>query len=193
MSWSEWSSGFGELLIAGVIYYAQENRAATFLANVQSSDFLQERRKLYEEYVTAAPASASLKTRAEAFGKKLNADTNLRSICDLHWSNIDRLQYALRWSLFHRHLLSDWFPQVLISLWVMTGPQVRKRQTLRLRDAHEYGLKAVRDSVSAVVSKQKKPGGIGPIFIYGRASDPSVEISEQMIKAMEQDLDAPFN
>jgi hypothetical protein len=119
---AERSTAIGELLIAAVIYYElEENRVATFLEKVQSPKFLEERREIYKAYVTAS-SSASLKNRADEFSRKLNADPILRSKVDVQWSNVDRLQYALRWSLFHRYLLAEWFPQVLISLWVMTGP-----------------------------------------------------------------------
>ena len=153
---AEWVGAVGEFLIAGVIYYElDENRASTFLANVQKETFLQQRRELYDEYVSTAPG-ASLKTRAEEFGEKLKGDADLRSKCDVQWSNIDRLQFALRWSLFHRNLAARWFPQTLISLWVMTGPYVRYLQAIRLTDAHEYGLNAVTESINTLVKRQKK-------------------------------------
>jgi len=141
MSAAEWVSAIGEFAIAGVIFYElEENRASTFLANVQNETFLKQRKELYEAYLDAASPGASLKTRAEEFAEKLKINAVLRSKCDLQWSNIDRLQYALLWS-FHRNLASKWFPQALISLWVMTGLYVRHLQAIHLNDAHEYAGK----------------------------------------------------
>jgi hypothetical protein len=69
MSTTEWLvllGSIGEFAIAGVIYYElEENRASTFLANVQNPDFLKNRRTLYEAYVAAAEPGTSLKARAE--------------------------------------------------------------------------------------------------------------------------------
>ena len=90
MSAGEWGSTVGEFLIAGVIYYElEENRIATFLRDVQSAEFLKDRREIYEAYVgDAASSDASLKTRAEAFTKKLAEDAELRSKCDLQWTSM---------------------------------------------------------------------------------------------------------
>jgi hypothetical protein len=187
MSVAEWVGTVGEFALAGVIFYElEENRAATFLANVQDRKFLSQRAKLYEAYVGVQPSDTSLKSRAEAFKKKLiEDDPKLRAICDQQWSNIDRLQYALLWSPLHRNLLAEWFPQALVSLWVMTGPYVRHLQEIRLHDAHVYAERAVRNSINLLVSRRKRLGRIGPITIYGKANEPSVVISEEMILAMQ--------
>jgi len=50
--WAAVSGSIGEFVIAGVIYYElEENRAATFLANVQNPKFLDKRVELYKAYV----------------------------------------------------------------------------------------------------------------------------------------------
>jgi hypothetical protein len=176
-----------------IIYYElEENRIATFLKDVQSAEFLKDRRKIYEAYLDTTSSNASLKTRAEEFSKKLSEDAELRSKCDLQWSNIDRLQYALRLSPWNWNLPAKWFPQALVSLWVMTGLYVRHLQKIRLHDAHEYGERAVRSSISALIRRKRKEGTIGPITIYGGSHHSPVEISEKMIEAMHEDLDAPF-
>jgi hypothetical protein len=184
----------GEFAIALVLYYElEENRASTFLANVQNPDFLNDRRKLYEAYVAVAQPGTSLKARAKAFKDKIEGNVDLRSSCDLQWINIDRLQYDLRNSLFHSRLLADWFPQVLVSLWVMTGPYVRDRQVTGPVDAHQYGINAVKHSLQTLASRARKRGGrIGPITIRGAPNSPSVEIPEEMLRAMCQNIDAPF-
>jgi hypothetical protein len=199
VDWSvtNWATVFGtigEFAIAFVIYYELEaNRIATFLGNVQSAKFLKDRRKIYEMYLSNGPSGTPLKTRAEEFMKKINEDANLRSKCDLQWSNIDRLQFALRRSPLHWNLPAKWFPQALVSLWVMTGLYVRHLQRIRLPDAHDYAEKAVRKSIRKLVWRKRLWGArIGPITIYGDHNEPVVEISEQMILAMHDDLDAPF-
>jgi len=130
-TWIEAFSAVGEFTIAGVIYFEIEaHRAATFLADVLGSEFYKERAKLYEAYVQVAPPEVTLKERAEKFRDKLWNDKVLRTACDLQWTNMYRLRYALRWSIF-RGEVSRWFPQVLVSLWVMTGLYQRERETLR--------------------------------------------------------------
>ena len=192
--WLAFLGAIGEFAIAIVLYYElEENRASTFLANVQNPDFLNDRRKLYEAYVAVAQPGTSLKARAEAFKDKIEGNIDLRSSCDLQWINIDRLQYDLRNSFFHSRLLADWFPQVLVSLWVMTGLYVRDRQVTGPVDAHQYGINAVKQSLQTLASRALKRGGrIGPITIRGAPNSPSVEIPEEMLRAMCQDIDAPF-
>jgi hypothetical protein len=73
----------------------------------------------------------------------------------------------------------------------MTGLYVRSLQAIRLRSAHEHGVDAVRDSINTLVSRHPMPGDIGPITIYGQDATP-VEISEQTIREMHRDIDAPF-
>ena len=199
MSTTEWLvllGSIGEFAIAGVIYYElEENRASTFLANVQNPDFLKNRRTLYEAYVAAAEPGTSLKARAEAFKDKIESSADLRSLCDLQWYNIDRLQYALRNSLLHSRLLAQWFPPTLVSLWVMTGLYVCDRQVTGPVDSHQYGINAVKQSLQTLASRAQKRGGrIGPITIRGAPNSPSVEIPDEMLKAMCQntDIDAPF-
>ena len=89
MSTTEWLvllGSIGEFAIAGVIYYElEENRASTFLANVQNPDFLKNRRTLYEAFVAVAQPGTSLKVRAEAFKDKIESNADLRSLCDLQW------------------------------------------------------------------------------------------------------------
>jgi hypothetical protein len=184
----------GEFAIAIVLYYElEENRASTFLANVQNPDFMSAGRKLYEAYVAVAQPGTSLKARAEAFKDKIEGDVDLRSSCDFQWINIDRLQYDLRNSLFHSRLLADWFPQVLVSLWVMTGLYVRDRLVTGPVDAHQYGVNAVKQSLRTMASRALKRGGrIGPITIRGAPNSPVVEIPEEMLRAMCQNIDAPF-
>jgi hypothetical protein len=69
---------------------------------------------------------------------------------------------------------------------------VRHVPKIRLPDAHEYGVNAVRNSIRALIRRKKRSGRLGPITIYGEPDHPPVEISEQMIEAMDDDLDAPF-
>jgi hypothetical protein len=198
MSTGEWLiflGSIGEFVIAGVIYYElEESRASTFLANVQNPDFLKDRRRLYAAYVDVAQSGTSLKARAEAFKNKIESDADLRSLCDLQWYNIDRLQYALRNSLLHSRLLAQWFPQTLVSLWVMTGLYVRDRQVTGPVDSHQHSINAVKQSLQTLASRAQKRGGrIGPITIRGAPNVPSVEIPEEMLKAMCQNIDAPFD
>ncbi len=197
MSAAEWLillSSIGEFAIAGVIYYElEENRASTFLANVQNPDFLKDRRKLYAAYVAVAQPGTSLKVRAQVFKKQIESDADLRSVCDLQWYNIDRLQYALRHSLVHSRLLAQWFPQTLVSLWVMTGLYVRDRQLSGPVDSHQHSINAVKQSLQTLASRAQKRGGrIGPITIRGAPTVPSVEIPEEILKAMCQNIDALF-
>jgi hypothetical protein len=192
--WFELLSAVGGIAIAVVLYYElEENRASTFLENVQNPDFVKARRNLYEAYVAVAQPGTSLKARAEAFKNKIEGDVDLRSSCDFQWINIDRLQYDLRNSLFHSRLLADWFPQVLVSLWVMTGLYVRDRLVTGPVDAHQYGVNAVKQSLRTMASRALKRGGrIGPITIRGAPNSPVVEIPEEMLRAMCQNIDAPF-
>jgi len=74
----------------------------------------------------------------------------------------------------------------------MTGPYVRYLQEIRLHDAHVDGEKAVGKSINALVRRKKKKGKIGPITIYGEPTDSPVVVPEEMILAMQNDLDAPF-
>jgi hypothetical protein len=95
--WLAFLGTIGEFAIAIVLYYElEENRASTFLENVQNPDFMSAGRKLYEAYVAVAQPGTSLKARAEAFKDKIDSDVDLRSSCDFQWINIDRLQYDLR-------------------------------------------------------------------------------------------------
>jgi hypothetical protein len=121
---SEWFSAIGaigEFVIAGVIYYEIEaGRVSSFLTGVHNDEFYKGRKRLYEAYVRVLPEGASLKERAEAFRQKLWDDECLRTICDQQWTHIDRLRYTVQGSIFRR-VVAKWFPQVLVSLWVMTN------------------------------------------------------------------------
>jgi hypothetical protein len=181
----------GEFAIAFVIYYEiEENRAESFLSEVQSDKFYGQRRKLYEAYVNALPLEASLKDRAEAFAETLWKDGDLRTLCDQQWATVYRLRYALRRSIFHRRTVEKWFPHVLISLWVMTNRYLRERQDIRPLDLiTEHGPIVVRDSLC--ILKRHGNGKIPPITIYGEQGA-RVKISGTVLDQMLVDLDAPF-
>jgi hypothetical protein len=189
-TWIEAFSTVGEFAIAAVIYFEIEaHRASTFLADVQSQDFYDDRRELYKAYVNAAPASATLKERAERFKDLLWQDETLRAKCDRQWTNIFRLRYALRWSVY-RGEVSRWFPQVLVSLWVMTGLYQREREELRPFTILDYGILAARESLR-VLKKRTRRSGLKPITIYASPGQ-KVIISKDVLEQMMKDLDAPF-
>jgi hypothetical protein len=181
----------GEFAIAFVIYYEiEENRAASFLSEVQSEKFYDHRKKLYEAYVRVLPLEASLKERAEAFAEMLWKDGELRTLCDQQWGTVYRLRYAFRWSIFHRRAVEKWFPQVLIALWVMTNRYLREREGLRPIDSiTNYGLIAVHGSL--LFLKRRANGRMPPITLYGEHGE-RVEIPGTVLQQMLVDLDAPF-
>lgn len=186
----------GELAIAGVIYYEIEaHRFASFLTDTQSADFYNRRKEIYEAYVRVLPsADASLKERADAFAALLWGDAELRSICDLQWTYIYRLRYAFRYSLLYRQV-AEWFPQVLVSLWVMTNRYQRERDDIRPNDIIDYGTMAVKESLRVLEVRGKGRGlpGPAPITIYGSLGRKDrVVISSEVLKQMLGDLDAPF-
>jgi len=184
---TDWLSTLGEFSIAFVIYYEiEEQRVSSFLTDVQSKEFYKERKKIYEEYVRTGPADASVRERAELFEKKLWDDDKLRAICDLQWTYIYRLRFAVRRSIFHKSVVAKWFPQVLVSLWVMTNRYVRERERLRPLDEADYGIKAVRESLRVL-----KKRGLRDITIYASGRE-KVVIPKEVLEEMLQDLDAPF-
>jgi hypothetical protein len=186
-------SAFGELLIAAVIYFEIEaQRASSFLTNVQSADFNNERIKLYEGYVRILPTdNKSLKERADAFKQKLWDDAELREICDRQWNYVYSLRYAVRWSLFHRGVVSNWFPQVLVCLWVMTNRYVRDRESLRPFDIKNYGIEAVRESLRVLKKRARKHGGPADITIWASGKE-RVTIPKEVLDQMLGNLDVPF-
>lgn len=194
MSLGELLTAAGAFAIAGVIYYeGEELRASSLLSEIQSSAFYSERRKLYEDFVEMLPLDASPRERAEAFRARLWASLDLRTICDLQWATIFRLRYGLRLSLWHRGLAAEWFPQVLVCLWVMTNRYYRERDTLRPRGFRkDHALLAVTEALR-VLERRGIEGGIGlqPITIWGR-DEKRVVISTEVLRAMMSNLDAPF-
>jgi len=181
----EWATVGAEILVAAVIFYeVEEHRASTFMTDVQDKDFYEKRAALYDAY--ARLAGSTLKERAEAFRKKLWGDKGLRELCDSQWTYFNRLRYMLRRSL-HRRLLAKWFPQVMVSFWVMTAIYVRERQQLRPTPIHNYGVVAVRESL-----KELKKHGFKPLTIYSNDGQARVEVSVAELENMLADVDAPF-
>jgi hypothetical protein len=190
----EFLNMLGEFAIAGVIYYEiEEGRAGSFLGEIQSEKFYDERRNLYESFVDQnLPEDASLRERAAAFANLLWDKPDLRALCDQQWGTVYRLRYALRWSIFHRRMVEEWFPQVLVALWVMTNRYLREREKLRPLDSiTDYGVITVRNSLR--ILKQRGKGTMPPITLYGKTKANRVEIPGTVLAEMLVDLDAPFN
>ena len=193
-TWSvivETASAVGEFAIAAVIYFEIEaQRASSFLTGVQSDEFYKGRRRLYDEFVGIVPPESSLKERSAAFGRRIWEDPELRAEVDLQWAYIYRLRYAVRWSLVHRRIVAKWFPQVLVSLWVMTNCYLREREGVRPYDISDYGIRAVKESLGVIGKRAKRRGAI-PILIYG-GNNQRVVIQTAVIQEMQTDLDKPF-
>src|SRR5438477_6125125 len=183
---SDWVTLLGDLFIAGVIYYeVEEHRASTFLADVQGAEFYRDRARVYDTY--AHLSASNLKERGEAFRKERWANKSLRESCDLQWTYFNRLRYMLRHTLVHRHLLARWFPQVIVSFWVMTAVYIRERQRLRPTGITSYGVIAVTESL-----QELKRHGFKTLTIYSDDGQARVEISVDELEQMLADVDAPF-
>jgi hypothetical protein len=188
--WTEWMSAVGEWAIAGVIYYEiEENRISTFLAQVQSPDFYQQRSVLYEAYTgLPLPPDATIKQRAIDFDAELWKNEKLRGTLDGQWTNLVRLQYGVRRSLLHRNLIAQWFPQVMISIWAMSAIYIHSREKKRgTAPTDKYGYKAVRQSV-----KRMNKQGLIPITIYSGDGSKDFVISTDVLRMMSNNIDAPF-
>ena len=183
---ADWATIIGELLIAAVIYYEiEENRASAFLTDVQQGEFYKGRAELYDSY--AKLTAPTLKGRAEQFRKVLGADPDLRETCDRQWTYFNRLRYMLRFSLFRRRLLVTWFPQVLVSFWVMTALYIRERQELRHAPVTDDLKVAVKESL-----KEMNKHGLKPITVYSRDGLYKVVVSVDELKQLASDLDSLF-
>ena len=73
----------------------------------------------------------------------------------------------------------------------MTGPYQRERETLRPFTVLDYGLLAVRESLSVLEKRTRRRGGLKPITIYGSQQE-KVVITKEIMEQMMKDLDAPF-
>ena len=187
----EWVTAIGEFLIAGVIYReldeARASSCMSILADPQLSDA---RKELYDAYVSLSPEAMSLRDRAVAFSEELFRNPELRSKCDQQWNSITRCQYALRYSIFHRSLAARWYPQVIVSLWIMTGPYMRQRQQFRPAQINKYTLAAVRKSAQKILHHSAKTDASSSVTITGPGS--KIVIGPEVIGTLKSDLDAPF-
>ena len=193
---AEWWAAIGEFLIVAVIYYeVEETRFDNFLKSLENKDFYDQRALLYEAYTEILPGNENIKERAEAFAEKLWKDADLRKKLDSQWSNLIRLQYGTRRSIFNRKPIAKWFPQVMISIWAMSAVYLRKREERRgtaLND--KYGYKAIKQSLRIMKKKGfKGKKGFYDIEIYSKDGSNDVKIPASILKRMlDDDLDAPF-
>lgn len=132
-------------------------------------------------------SKVALKGRAEQFRNVLWADPDLRETYDRQWTYFNRLRYMLRFSLFRRRLLVTWFPQVLVSFWVMTALYIRERQELRHAPVTDYLKVAVKESL-----KEMNKHGLKPITVYSRDGLYKVVVSVDELKQLGSDLDSLF-
>jgi hypothetical protein len=112
--------------------------------------------------LTTAPSLSPTKRKSPLYPIMrffISKGRSIRPAEAVQWYNIDRLQYALRNSLLHSRLLAEWFPQTLVSLWVMTGLYVRDRQVTGRVDSHQYGINAVKQSLEIFAWRAQKRGG----------------------------------
>jgi hypothetical protein len=149
----EWLTMVGEFGIVFVIdYEVEEQRAAGFLATVQRPEQYDARAKVYDAFV--AMNGTTLDDRADALRKHLWTNTELRRTCDEQWTYFNHLQFTVRRSLFHRRLVARWFPNVVISMWIMLRAYFKQRYELRRAPANRY----FRDAVRYSLSQMKKIG-----------------------------------
>ena len=183
----EWLTVFAEFAVAIVIYYEfEENRAGAFLSGVQEAGWYTKRSDLYEAYMKVG--GDTLQQRANLFRDKLNGDPALRQACDAQWTYLTRLQYGQRWSLFHRNIVAVWFPQVLISMWVMLAPYLRERENKRPSPVNRYFRIAVTKS-----SKQFRKIGKSISIYGGGAMTPDIVIPIDLIGKLTDELDIDFD
>jgi hypothetical protein len=179
----DWATMVGEFTIAGVIWYEIEaNRTSAFLAEVQGEDSSRKRAKLYDAYARLnLTEAATLKQRAEEFEKKIWADPWIREACDLQWT------YFCRLALLDRRLATKWFPQVIVSFWVMTAVYNREYSKRRAAPLDGSGVKVVKDSLKKMRRRGK------PLMIYSNDGKLKVEILvSEFEKMLRASLDDPL-
>lgn len=171
LTYGEWHSMgtvLAELLIAAVIYYeVEETRIAAFLKDALGKPY-EERRTVYEAFTKME--GATLKEKASAFTKHLWKNRDLRAICDFQLTYFSQAHFLVRGSLFHRKLVSEWFPQVTVRVWAMLSDYAKDSERLAIRAARELAADVV-DSVG-VLNKT----GITTLAIHSELGE-RIEIS----------------
>src|SRR5438093_517702 len=115
-----------ELAIAVVIYYEiEENRASAFLQE-SYGDTYKKRSEIYNKFVDAV--GETLEEKTKRFMELLRSDHALLDDCNMELLQFARYHHMLRRSFFHRNLMSEWFPQVLVKLWVILGQYTEQMQ-----------------------------------------------------------------
>ena len=178
----EWIGAIGELAIAFVIYYEiEQNRVSEFLREVQGSSTYRSRAKLYDAYASLSELTAAARTRA--FCDQIRRDPLLRANCDAQWTYFSRARFGLRWSC-HRHLLAEWFPQVVVKFWVMTHLYLREREHLRAAPMN-YGVMAVKECLHELLKRRNPP----PLIISSNDGQREFEIPVSHLQQLLNDLE----
>jgi len=162
-AWHATGSVLAELLIAAVIYYEiEETRIGAFLNDVLGRAY-KERRLVYEAFMEME--GTTIDEKATVFVKHIWQTPRLRSVCDYQLTYFSQAHYMVRGSLFHRHLVSDWFPQVVVRMWAMLSVYAMDSERLAIRAGRELA----EEVVNSIERLHKN--GIEKLVIHSKAGE----------------------
>jgi hypothetical protein len=118
-----------ELVVAAVIYFElKQNRRQSFLEKVGQELANEDRRVIYEEYLTLGNSFASLQERSDAFMTRMEEYSRIKERCDRQITLFNDVGITVGgWSLF-REPLVDIFPHASIYVWIILRPYILKRR-----------------------------------------------------------------